>query len=135
MSIYNDLVLEHFDHPRHAGQFTAEQDCLQGTAGQAGGGDIVQIQLQIHDGTISDARFLAEGTVALIASASYACEQLVGQPVSALAAFDSVGLVQVLDLPPQRQAAARLVADAIRSVNKILWSMRVSALMRRMFNS
>ena len=77
---YHETVHDHFNNPRNVGKMD-KSDPKVGTAivGKAACGDVVQLQIKVEDGVITDAKFKTFGCGSAIASASYATELIKGK--------------------------------------------------------
>ncbi len=115
----NALLLDHFDHPRHAGEFPSESDGVcRGEAGSEHHGAVIQFALKTgEDGRISEARFKAWGCTATIACASLVAEWAVGHTLSDARELDVRDLASPFELAPERLYAPLLVEDALRAAS------------------
>ncbi len=76
---YNATVLDHFRHPRNAGEL-ADANAV-GEERNPVCGDHMRLMLRIREGVIEEARFLTKGCGAAIATSSAATELLKGRSV------------------------------------------------------
>ena len=112
---YSQKILDHFHHPRNAGNFLQEREgVFIGRAGRRLLGDEIELQLKVVSGQIISARFKAYGGVATIACGSFATEQLVGLPMDKARKLNAEVIMKALDLPQVKRHAALLVEDALR---------------------
>ena len=84
-SLYQDIILDHARHPRHAGlrePFDAEVHHVNPTCG-----DEVTLRTRTVDGVVADISYEALGCSISQASASVLSDSLIGEPVSAAAAL------------------------------------------------
>lgn len=110
----NDLLLDHFRHPRNPGVL-ANADAV-GRAVYPGCGDRIELYLQFADNRVAQATFRVFGCAAAIATASFATEWLQGRPRADLAQLDADQLLAALGgLPPEKTHAADLVIQALHS--------------------
>ncbi len=77
--MYNDIVKDHFAHPRNVGEI--EKPDVIGLAKNSVDGDQVQLHFQIKGGTIVDVKMKVMGCVAAIASTSLLTELVKGKKV------------------------------------------------------
>jgi NifU-like protein involved in Fe-S cluster formation len=80
---YNDLTRNYFESAANAGELEGP-GVFRGAAGNRDQGTWVQFDLRIHDGAVSEARFLAFACPHTIAVAAWLAEQAVGgrlQPI------------------------------------------------------
>lgn len=115
-TVYGAKIMDHYLHPRHVGSFDA-QDSQVGTAlvGSPQLGQVLKLQIRLHDDSIESACFRAFGCGAVIAAGSLAAEWLQGRALDQALAIDSQDFVQALDLPPAKLHCALLAQDAIRA--------------------
>jgi nitrogen fixation protein NifU and related proteins len=108
-------VLDHFQHPRNAGELqnaTAIVDVSNPVCG-----DILKVAVRVENGKISEARFLCRGCTTSIACASRLTELLTGSAIGKLREIT----VDVLSasfgqLPPETIHGAHLAADAAQAL-------------------
>ncbi len=110
---YRARIWQHFEKPLNAGRLDVRGPGVgSGRAGTPEHGVQVRIQVRLgHAGAIEDARFKAQGPVALIACASLAVARLLDGEASEP---DAAWLADALELAPTDRAAAVLVEDAWR---------------------
>jgi nitrogen fixation NifU-like protein len=78
-------------------------------------GDTVEIFLQIHDDTITDARFTTDGCLTTIAAGSMACELVIGKDVrGAFKVSKEVILERLGGLPEDGVHCALLTSNTLR---------------------
>lgn len=110
---YSDIVMDHFNYPRQAGEpdgwnVCAEADnpvCL----------DRLKVYLLIAaDGTIEDAGWQAEGCVPTLAAASFLCQWAKGRGIKKLAALTANDVTTLLGgLPATKKHAAYLATEVM----------------------
>ncbi len=85
-----------------------------GEAGGAECGDLVRIELSVHDGVIREIGFRANGCPAATAAASAACARLAGAPVDAALSLTPAALDAALGgLRPAHRHGPDLVVEAV----------------------
>lgn len=113
--MFSDAVLDHFQHPRNAGELEGANVIVQVTNPVCG--DVLQLSALIEDGTIRQLRFLCRGCTASIACASFLTELVQGKNLDALASIAPDFLAASLGgLPQASSHAAQLACDALQDV-------------------
>ena len=113
MESYSEIVLDHAEHPRNHGDL--ENANARGYQMNPVCGDTLALQLRIDDDRVTDARFLAEGCTASMATSSIITELVKGLTLDEALALthedvsDAVG-----GLPASKLHSAALVIDAVR---------------------
>jgi len=111
---YNDVVLDHFNHPRNVGEL--EQPDAEGTIGSPVCGDVTIVQLRILGDRIMDIRFKTFGCAAAIASSSMLTELVKGKTLAEAETIDTDQIVAALGgLPDYKIHCSVLAADALRA--------------------
>jgi nitrogen fixation NifU-like protein len=111
---YSPIVLDHFEHPRNVGPME-DPDAI-GRAGNPACGDQVELSLRIRQGRIEEARFLASGCSASIASSSMTTVLLTGMTLQEAAALTDVTVAEALGgLPPAKIHCSVLASDVVAS--------------------
>ncbi|WP_217588667.1 Fe-S cluster assembly sulfur transfer protein SufU [Lentibacillus saliphilus] len=78
-TLYRQVILDHYKNPRNRGQ--VEGDALTVDMNNPTCGDRIQLQLQVEDGLIQDAKFNGEGCSISISSASMMTQAIKGKTV------------------------------------------------------
>jgi nitrogen fixation NifU-like protein len=113
---YSDKVVDHFNNPRNMGSFKKDEQGLgTGMVGAPECGDVMKLQIKVHENTIVDARFKTFGCGSAIASSSLATEWLKGKTVEEAAKIRNTDIVQELNLPPVKIHCSVLAEDAIKA--------------------
>ena len=113
--MYSELLLDHFRHPRHAGELDAPAVRVEVTNPACG--DVLRLSARIEEGRITEARFKAHGCTASIAAGSALAERITGRSVDELARLTPLDIEQALDgLPQASKHAAALAVDAARAL-------------------
>jgi len=111
-SMFSDALLDHFEHPRNAGELPGATARIEVSNPVCG--DILQLAAICEGGTIREVRFLCRGCTASIACASLLTELIQGRELQALASVTPESLAAALgDLPPASFHAAQLAHDAL----------------------
>ena len=113
---YSDKVVDHFNNPRNMGSFKKDESGLgTGIVGAPECGDVMKLQIKVHDNTIVDAKFKTFGCGSAIASSSLATEWLKGKTVDEAAQIKNTDIVEELNLPPVKIHCSVLAEDAIKA--------------------
>jgi len=116
---YSPKVLDHFQHPRHAGLLDAAaagERIVSADAGLITRGDALRLALKIRDtdSRIVDARFQNFGSGLPIASSSCLCEMLIGKSLDEALKISALDLDKALDgLPELQQKRPVLALEAL----------------------
>ena len=115
--MYSSQLLDHFEHPRNAGEIS-QPDAVVQLANPACG-DILKLTLQIREGCVADIRFLAKGCVPAMACASALTELARGKSLAEAANIRREDVVQAVGgLPETSGHAAHLAIDAFAAALK-----------------
>ena len=113
---YSDKVLELFTNPKNVGTLDADDSHVgTGVIGSPECGDVMQLQIFVEDGIITDAKFKTFGCGSAIASSSLATEWLKGKTLDEAMAIQNVHIAEELELPPVKKHCSVLAEDAIKS--------------------
>jgi len=113
-SMYSDQVLDHFQHPRNAGE-VADPDASVQIENPACG-DVLKLTLRIVDGRIEEIRFLAQGCVPTMACASILTELVKGKTIVEARQLRREELVKAAGgLPKASLHASHLAMDALNA--------------------
>lgn len=116
-SLYSGPVWARFREPRHAGTLQG-QHVHSANATTPGSRAALRLQLEVVEGRVRKARFLAYGCVATIASADWFADQAEGKTIAEAAGLTADAAVTELGLPPVKRHCALLAADALRAALK-----------------
>ncbi len=110
--MYSPQVLDHFQHPRNAGEL--EKATVTAQLENPACGDVLKLALRVEQERIVEARFLAKGCVPAIACASALTELIAGRTLHEARALRRVELVMKLGgLPQASLHASHLAIDAL----------------------
>ncbi|MBA3534837.1 MAG: iron-sulfur cluster assembly scaffold protein [Ardenticatenales bacterium] len=113
MSLYNELVQDHYRHPRnlgHLGQATASARTVRGDT-------MLEFHVRISGGYIQAASFRAIGCAGTVAAGSAMTEWLIGRSVAEARTVTAQHVLKVLQgLPEERHYCAALAAETILAV-------------------
>ena len=111
--MYSPQVLDHFEHPRNAGDLT-DADARVRVENPACG-DILELSLRVDGGRVSEVRFLAKGCVPAMACGSLITEMVAGKTIQEASAISKDAVVKEIGgLPSASGHAAQLAVDALR---------------------
>src|SRR5262249_19649215 len=110
--MYSREVLDHFEHPRNAGEVKDADAVVQ--LENPACGDVLKLTLKIVDGRVADIRFLAKGCVPAMACGSLLTEMVHGKTVQEAQQLRWEDLVERIGgLPPASSHASHLAMDAL----------------------
>ncbi|WP_100400925.1 Fe-S cluster assembly sulfur transfer protein SufU [Bacillus sp. FJAT-44742] len=78
-TLYRQVIMDHYKNPRNRGGI--EGDTLTVNMNNPTCGDRIELQMQVEDGKISEAKFSGEGCSISLSSASMMTEVIKGRPV------------------------------------------------------
>ena len=112
--MYSPQVLDHFEHPRNAGELP--QATVTIIQENPACGDVMRLSLGVEGGRVRAARFQTKGCVTAIACSSALCEMLEGKSVTEARQITRQQLVDSLGgLANETMHASFLVCDALRA--------------------
>jgi nitrogen fixation NifU-like protein len=113
---YSDKVLDHYENPRNVGKLDkGRPDVGTGIVGAPACGDVMQLQIQVNNGIIEDARFKTYGCGSAIASSSLVTEWLKGKSLDQAESIKNTQIAEELALPPVKIHCSILAEDAIKA--------------------
>ena len=113
---YSVAVLDHYENPRNVGILDkSSKDVGTGLVGAPACGDVLKLQIEIHDGIITDAKFKAYGCGSAIASSSLVTTMLKGKTLEEAGAIKNSHIAEELALPPVKIHCSVLAEDSIRA--------------------
>ena len=117
LPMYSPQVLDHFQHPRNAGEVANPDSSVQ--LENPACGDVLKLTLRVADGRIAEIRFLAQGCVPTIACASLLTELLKGRTITEARQLRREELVKAIGgLPEASLHASHLAMDALNAAIK-----------------
>lgn len=116
---YSEKVMDHYQNPRNVGKFDREdEDVGTGMVGAPSCGDVMQLQIKVENGIISDARFKTYGCGSAIASSSLLTEWVKGRTLEEASSIKNTEIAEELALPPVKIHCSVLAEDAIKAAIK-----------------
>ncbi|MGH9326661.1 MAG: iron-sulfur cluster assembly scaffold protein [Terriglobia bacterium] len=110
---YSEKVLDHFHHPRHAGEIAHADAVVE--ASNPVCGDVLKLWAVLREGRLTEVSFKAAGCVPAIACGSWLAEWMQGKPLKALRELPAADIESALGgLPPASKHASVLAADALK---------------------
>jgi nitrogen fixation NifU-like protein len=113
--MFSEMVLEHFQRPRNAGELAGATAVAEVSNPVCG--DVLRLAVIVENGEVRKVRFLCRGCTASIACASVLTEKMKGRGVSELKEMHAAGIAAELGgLPPASFHAAQLAEDGVRAI-------------------
>jgi len=113
MSSYSPLVIEHFEHPRNAGELPDPDG--EATVANPVCGDRMRVMIRVIDGRIAEVRWQTRGCPPAIATSSFASELVRGWTLEEVEALTREQIAEGIGgLPPDKIHCSVLAADALR---------------------
>ena len=117
--MYSPQVLDHFQHPRNAGEVVNPDSSVQ--IENPACGDVLKLTLRIVDNRIEQIRFLAQGCVPAMACASKLTELVQGRTIAEACQLRREELLKAIGgLPKASLHASHLAMDALDAALKKL---------------
>ncbi len=111
---YSEKVLDHFENPRNVGKFEpSESNIGTGLVGAPSCGDVLQLQIKVTDGVITDAKFKTYGCGSALASSSLISEWVKGKTLAQALLIKNTHIAEELALPPVKIHCSILAESAI----------------------
>jgi len=111
---YTEKVMEHFRNPRNMGEL--ENPDGVGRVGNPVCGDVMEMQIKVEDGKLTDIKFKTFGCVAAIATSSMITELAKGKPLDEAEKISNQVVAETLGgLPPIKMHCSNLAADALKA--------------------
>ena len=113
---YSEKVIEHYENPRNVGSLDKNsEDVGTGLVGAPACGDVMNLQIKVEDGIITDAKFKTFGCGSAIASSSLVTEWVKGMSVDKALELKNSMIAEELNLPPVKIHCSVLAEDAIKA--------------------
>ncbi len=112
MTLYTDLVMDHFNNPRNVGAIT-DADGV-GQIGNPTCGDVMRISIRVEGDRLADVKFKTFGCAAAVAASSMVTEMAMGKTLAEAGALTNKAVAEALGgLPPKKMHCSNLAADAL----------------------
>lgn len=113
---YSGQVLDHYENPRNVGKLDKSDPRVgTGLVGAPACGDVLQLQIQVDEGVITDAKFKTYGCGSAIASSSLVTTWLKGKSLDEADSIKNSDIAEELALPPVKIHCSILAEDAIKA--------------------
>lgn len=108
MSIYREIILDHYKHPKNFREIKGAQTKAEVSNSLCG--DSLTIFITFVDGAVSDVSFLGVGCAISVASASMLTEYVKGKSIDEIQSITSTDITELLgiELSPSRLKCALL---------------------------
>jgi nitrogen fixation NifU-like protein len=114
VAAYSDLVVEHFQNPRNAGEMESPDG--EATKSNPVCGDRMRVMIRVADERIAEVRWQTRGCPPAIATSSVASEMVVGWPLERVATLTREEIAEAVGgLPKDKVHCSVLAADALRA--------------------
>ncbi len=113
-SLYKELILEHYHHPKN--KRLIEGNHLQSVILNPSCGDQIMMQVVINNGIITDCAFQSKGCVISAACASMLTELVYNKPIAFVDSLNSDDMLKLVGMPlgPTRLRCALLSLEALK---------------------
>ena len=113
---YSKEVIDHYERPRNVGSLDSSDDSVgTGIVGAPECGDVMKLQIKVHDDKIVDCKFKTFGCGSAIASSSLASEWILNKTITEAEKIQNTDIVEELSLPPVKIHCSVLAEDAIKT--------------------
>ncbi len=113
--MYSAELLDHFEHPRNAGELPGADSQVR--VENPACGDILELAVKVADGFIEEMRFRVKGCVPAMACASVVTDLAKGKRIDEALAITKDDITRRIGgLPPASGHAAQLALDALVAV-------------------
>jgi nitrogen fixation protein NifU and related proteins len=114
MSIYQDIILDHYRNPRNFGHL--DHATHESEAKNLSCGDRLEMTVSVKKGVVDDIRFQGEGCAISQAAASMLTEYAKGKPAETLLALEPKSVLELLtlELSPTRMKCALLSLETLK---------------------
>ena len=116
-NLYSDKVMDHFKNPHHMGEL--ENPSGVGRVGNPVCGDLMELQIQVKNNIITDAKFQTFGCTAAIATSSILTDLVIGKTIEEALKVTNNAVVEALEgLPPVKRHCSVLAEEALQKAIK-----------------
>lgn len=113
MAAYGTLVMEHFEHPRNAGEMLSPDG--EATVSNPVCGDRMRVMIRVVGDRVAEVRWLTRGCPPAIATSSFASELVAGWTLDEVEALSREAIAEGIGgLPRDKVHCSVLAADALR---------------------
>ncbi|MBS3918316.1 MAG: iron-sulfur cluster assembly scaffold protein [Deltaproteobacteria bacterium] len=121
--VYNETLIDHFMHPRNAGEI--ENPDAMATVGDPTCGDFIRVYLKVEAGKISVFKFLTQGCPGAISTSSIATEMAIGKTLDEALKLTDNDVIEAAGGIPSRKAHCSLLA--IRGLHQAILNYHTSS--------
>ena len=100
--VYNETLIDHFMHPRNAGEI--ENPDAMAVVGDPTCGDFIRVYLKVEDGKVSAFKFLTQGCPGAISTSSIATELAIGKTLEEALKLTDNDVIEAAGGVPARKA-------------------------------
>src|SRR3989344_7194104 len=120
MDIYTETILDHYQHPHHAGALA--HPTVKASADNPLCGDKISLDLLIKNGAIADVGFMGTGCAISQAAASLLTDEILGKKISYLKKLTHAKIYNLLRIPisPGRIKCALLCLATLQKALKMI---------------
>jgi nitrogen fixation NifU-like protein len=113
-ALYNQIIIDHYHHPRHRGAISAPDRAI--TRSNESCGDTVHITIKVKNGVITDIKQEGDGCIISQAYASLLAEMALNKPAKNILTMDERAFISSthMQLGPQRALCALLPLKALQ---------------------
>ena len=113
--MYSARLLDHFEHPRFAGDLPGADVVV--TVENPACGDVLQLAVKVKDEVVTNVRFKAKGCVPAMACGSAVSQWIERKRLSEIASVKAENVVCLVErLPPASGHAAELAVEAVHQL-------------------
>jgi nitrogen fixation protein NifU and related proteins len=113
--MFSDQVLDHFQHPRNAGEFPGADVHVEVSNPVCG--DVMRLAVKLENRQIREVRFLCRGCTTAIACGSLLTEKMHGANLESLRGITATQVAEALGgLPPASYHGAQLAEEALKAL-------------------
>ncbi|HSR89616.1 MAG TPA: SUF system NifU family Fe-S cluster assembly protein [Candidatus Udaeobacter sp.] len=118
MDIYTETILDHYQHPHHAGEIS--DPTIKIKADNPLCGDKISLELKIKNGTVTDIGFIGTGCAISQAAMSLLTDEVQGKKIASLKKITTAKIYKLLHIPisPGRTKCALLGFSALQQALK-----------------
>ncbi len=114
MAAYSALVMEHFEHPRNAGEL--EDADGEATTANPVCGDRMRVTIRVAEGKSGEVRWQTRGCPPAIATSSFASEMVRGWTLAEVEGLTREAIAEAIGgLPKDKVHCSVLAADALKA--------------------
>lgn len=114
MAAYSAAVMDHFEHPRNAGEM-ADPDG-EATTSNPVCGDRMRVMIRVDDGQVREVRWQTRGCPPAIATSSFASEMVQGWRLEQVESLTRESIAEAIGgLPKDKVHCSVLAADALKA--------------------